>query len=63
MKCMVRNPLDPTRTLQLGELVDTGAHFTQVADSLLKQIGVVLFGTRQIQNANEPIASKSERLP
>ena len=58
MKFTVRNPVDPTRVLDLEGLVDTGAHFTQVPGSLLAQIGVGPFGTRQIQYANVPISSK-----
>jgi len=58
IKFTVRNPGDPTRALQLEGLVDTGAHFTQVPASLLAQIGVDPFGTRKIQYANGPIASK-----
>jgi len=58
LKFTIRNPGDPSRAIQLEGLVDTGAHFTQVPASLLAQIGVGPFGTRQIQYANGPIASK-----
>jgi clan AA aspartic protease len=58
VKFIVRNLADPGRSLQLEGLVDTGAHFTQMPGTLLEQIGIAPFGTRQVQYADGRIVSK-----
>lgn len=58
VKFTIRNPTDPTRSLQLEGLVDSGAHFTQVPQTLLDQIGVSPFGTRRVQYADGSIVGK-----
>ena len=58
VKFTIRNPGSPERSLQLEGLVDTGAHFTQVPQALLEQIGVTPFGTRRVQYADGTVVSK-----
>lgn len=58
VKFTIRNPGNPTKSLQLEGLVDTGAHFTQVPQTLLDQIGVAAFGTRRVQYADGSVVSK-----
>jgi len=62
VKFTIRNPSTPERALQLEGLVDTGAHFTQVPQPLLYQIGVRPFGTRQVQYASGPVTSRPVAL-
>lgn len=38
--------------------MDTGAHFTQVPQILLDQIGIAPFGTRRVQYADGSVVSK-----
>jgi clan AA aspartic protease len=58
VKFTIRNPGDLTRSLELEGLVETGAHYTQVPQSLLEQIGVSPFGTRRVQYADGSVVSK-----
>jgi len=58
VKFTIRNPGNPARSLQLEGLVDTGAHFSQVPNELLEQIGVTPFGTRRVQYADGTVVSK-----
>jgi clan AA aspartic protease len=58
VKFTIRNPANPERFLQLGGVVDTGAHFTQVPVTLLNEIGIAPFGTRRVQYADGTVVSK-----
>lgn len=58
VKFVIRNPASPEKGIQLAGLVDTGAHFTQVPQALLDQIGVTPFGTRRVQYADGTVVSK-----
>ena len=58
VKFTVCNPSDRDRQLQLEGLVDTGAHFTQVPQALLDQIGIRPFGTRRVQYADGTVVAK-----
>lgn len=59
MKFTIRNPNKPERYLELEGLVDTGAHFTQVPQTLLDQIGITPFGSRRVQYADGKVVNKS----
>jgi clan AA aspartic protease len=54
----IRNPGDPTKSLQLEGLVYTGAHFSQVPQTVLDQINVAPFGARRVQYADGSVVSK-----
>ncbi|MGH7230026.1 MAG: retroviral-like aspartic protease family protein [Nitrospiraceae bacterium] len=58
MKFIIRNPADRDRFLELEGLVDTGAHFSQVPQALLEEIGIRPFGTRRVQYADGAVVSK-----
>ena len=58
MKFIIRNATNSAHALELEGLVDSGAHFTQVPQSLLGQIGVTPFGTRRVQYADGTVVSK-----
>jgi clan AA aspartic protease len=58
VKFTIRNPGNPTKSLQLEGLVDTGAHFTQVPQTVLDQIGGAPFGARRVQYADGSVVSK-----
>ncbi len=58
MKFTVRNPVKPERSLELEGLVDTGAHFTQVPQTLVDPIGVTAFGSRRVQYADGTVVTK-----
>jgi len=58
VKFTIRNPSDPGRALQLEGLVDTGAHFSQIPQTLLDQIGIAPYETRQVQYATGVVETK-----
>ncbi len=58
MKFTVRNPGNPEPSLELEGLVDTGAHLTQVPQTLVDQIGVTAFGSQRVQYADGTVVTK-----